>query len=223
MGKKKKRAFGGERPFFCRFREIFARKNGTRRFDRRKIEKNGLGTAARRSDGSRRGGRMERKEKMIAILAVLTAALGVGCDDAELEKVATDADRAAQAVEERANADWTATKETFDEQKAALWEASAPVREKAQELGEAASAKVDEWSEAASAKASEWKESASAKVDEWSETASAKAEEWGEAASTKAVEWSEKAADAVEDWAARRENATNGEETETAETPRENE
>ena len=155
---------------------------------------------------------MERKEKMIAILAVLTAALGVGCDDAELDKVATEAERAAQAVEERANADWTATKETFDEQKAALWEASAPVREKAQELGEAASAK-----------ASEWKESASAKVDEWSETASAKAQEWGETASAKAVEWSEKAADAVEDWAARRENATNGEETETAETPRENE
>ena len=155
---------------------------------------------------------MERKRIKIAVLAILTAALGVGCDDAELEKVATDAERATQAVEERANAELKAAKATFDEQKAALWEASAPVREKAQE-----------WSETASAKAEEWKESASAKAQELSEAASAKAVEWSEKASAKAVEWSEKAANAVEDWAARRENATNGEEAETAEAPREDE
>ena len=144
---------------------------------------------------------MERKRIKIAVLAILTAALGVGCDDAELEKVATDAERATQAVEERANVELEAAKATFDEQKAALWEASAPVREKAQE----------------------WSETASAKAEEWKESASAKAQELSEAASAKAVEWSEKAANAVEDWAARRENATNGEEAETAEAPREDE
>ncbi|MBQ7813862.1 MAG: hypothetical protein IJ387_05125 [Thermoguttaceae bacterium] len=85
---------------------------------------------------------MERKRTTIAVLTVLTAALAVGCDEAALEEVATDAERAAQAVEERASADWNATKETFDDQKAALWEASAPVREKAVEWSEAASAKA---------------------------------------------------------------------------------
>ncbi|MBQ2849906.1 MAG: hypothetical protein IJE77_05445, partial [Thermoguttaceae bacterium] len=74
---------------------------------------------------------MERKRTTVAILAIWVSALAVGCDDAALEEVATDAERAAQAVEERASADWNAAKETFDEQKAALWEASAPVREKA--------------------------------------------------------------------------------------------
>lgn len=148
--------------------------------------------------------KMERKRTTVAILTVLTATLAVGCDEAEREKVATDVERAAQAVEERANVEWNAAKETFDEQKAALWEASAPVREKA-----------EEWSEAASAKAGEWREAASAK-----------AEEWSEAASAKAAEWSEKAANAVEDWAARRENSANGEnsnESKKSETPEENE
>lgn len=153
---------------------------------------------------------MRRKRTTVA---VLTAALAVGCDDADREKLAEDRARAAQAVEERAKAGWTAAKETFDEQKAALWEASAPVREKAVE-----------WSEAASSKAAEL-----------TEVASSKAAEWSDAASAKAVEWSDAAADAVEDWAARRENkenAANGEETEileaaetseTLEAPRENE
>jgi hypothetical protein len=147
---------------------------------------------------------MERKRTTVAVLAVLTAALGVGCDDAERAKLVEDGNRAAQAVEERTTAELEAAKETFDEQKAALWEASAPVREKA-----------EEWSDAASAKAEELKESAAAKAEEWSDAASAKAEEWAE-----------KAADALEDWAARRENAANAEKTaapEEAEAPQENE
>lgn len=155
---------------------------------------------------------MERKRTTVAILAVLTAALSGGCSDADREKIAEDRARAAQAVEARAKADWTAAKETFDEQKTALWEASAPAREKA-----------EEWSEAAAARAAELKENAAEKAAELKDAATAKAEEWSEAASAKAVEWSERAADAVEDWAARRENATNGEETETVEAPQENE
>jgi len=149
---------------------------------------------------------MERKRTAVAVLTVLTAALAVGCDEAALDEVASDAERAAQAVEERTKADWAAAKKTFDEQKAALWEASAPVREKATEFKDAASSKAAELTEVASSKAAEFKDAASAK-----------AEEWSDAASAKATEWSEKAADAVEDWAARRENPANGEEPETSE------
>ncbi len=161
---------------------------------------------------------MERKRTTVAILAVLTAALSGGCSDADREKIAEDRARAAQAVEARAKADWTAAKETFDEQKTALWEASAPAREKA-----------EEWSDAASAKAAELKENAAEKAAELKDAATAKAEEWSDAASAKAVEWSERAADAIEDWAARRENKENapdGEEAEqpaTLEAPQENE
>ncbi len=99
---------------------------------------------------------MKRIRTTTAVLTILTAALCGGCSDADREKIAEDGERAAQAVEERAKADWAAAKETFDEQKAALWEASAPVREKAEEWGEAASAKAVEWSEAAAEAVEDW-------------------------------------------------------------------
>ena len=110
---------------------------------------------------------MERKRTTIAVWAILAAALGGGCSDADREKIAEDRERATQAVEERAKADWAAAKETFDEQKAALWEASAPVREKAEEWGDAASAKAEEWGDAASAKAVEWSEKTANAVEDW--------------------------------------------------------